>query len=679
MVFFFRIDQLTSAMESETPPLAPPPGIYPPGVMIPKFPGKMPFGMPPVVPPGIPPMGLPKGPPPFGFIKPEDLEVRFWRDYLDEQTGKVYYYNVKTKKKQWLMPYGYIKMSRKDQLRAIEAKQIGQTEWKVVTAFGGETYYYNSKTRKSAWKLPDEFHEKVKQEEMTPQDKQAKEEKKIDIKKEIEETEEEYEEEEYEEEEDYQPMVIEEPPKVVENRYGKLLDIRTTKEVKEETPLDDTPQTLDGIRALSHDKQIALFNKLLEEKAINRHSSWATAQPLIVDDIRFKAINSLVERRALVDSFIKKLKKSYKQEKKMAKKSKEDQFNTLVDEALTKDDRISFQKFHSEYKDKERYNVLGSDKDAEHLFYARKDELKKIEKKQIRVAEKEFEQLLEERVYDELKRNSRLTWNDLKYDLRGDKRYHIDLLATEDREDIFYKFKRNLRLEGHKRERSDKSKRMDEVYRLKEDMEWRAKQAKIKLIKKTESEHFEALLAEYVKNSSHNWEYWSNALSDDPRFDTEYLTAFEKEQLFDQRISSLFSNKEQMFHQLLTETEKINISSNWDDIRDHIANDPRYIALQEDEDKQILIFNNYVSELNSKMKHDLLDLLEDTKINPSINLESKKEKKELLELLRGDHRWTTYNDFPEKREIILQDYVMDIRNVNGTGGSNMDNNSDSDD
>lgn len=598
---------------------------------------------------------IPKGiPPPSFYLKPEELDVRNWRDYKDKD-GKVYYYNRKTKKSQWRIPFGYIKLSPKDRLRPISSKQIGKSEWKIVTTFAGQVYYYNFVTGLTTWKLPEDFYNNVVINEAEEETKPVKHEPTQPIENKVNNG------------QDSESEVDEESG---ESSFEDEIDpIPSDNEIEEvnsdiDSHEDDT-LTLDRLKAMSHQEQIDHFNEMLKELDVDRHSSWTTIHPKVISDIRFNAISSIVEKRAIVENYIKTLKKEFKKQKKERRKTLQDDFFTLVDEALKNDRHISFRDFVRQFSDRKQFKALKNEHES--LFNNRKDQARQKRKEDFKKAEEEFISLLQDHVADIITESPSLHWEDIKNDLRDDPRYHLDTLMREDRANLFYDFKKSMRTYRNRNDLNN-HKHIKEATRQKSIMDRRNRELKIKHLKATEEAHFKALLAEYVKSPSKPWAYWSEELERDPRFHAKYLSASDKEHLFSQRVDSILDFKETNFLQLLRENGQISISTSWDEAKEILSSDSRYISLN-DEERRVLIFKKYISDSKSKMERDLITLLDETKINPKINIHEKKERTDLIELIRGDHRWRQLEPFHEMRQSIFEKYISDLKLREGIGMS----------
>lgn len=92
--------------------------------------------------------------------------------------------------------------------------------------------------------------------------------------------------------------------------------------------------------------------------------------------------------------------------------------------------------------------------------------------------------------------------------------------------------------------------------------------------------HFNALLADLVRNSDSSWKEAKKALKKDHRYDlVEALNRDEKERLFEEHIKQLTKKKRDKFREMLDELPQIQLTSSWKEIKKLIRDDPRYLKL----------------------------------------------------------------------------------------------------
>lgn len=94
---------------------------------------------------------------------------------------------------------------------------------------------------------------------------------------------------------------------------------------------------------------------------------------------------------------------------------------------------------------------------------------------------------------------------------------------------------------------------------------------------KFSSQHFNALLADLVRNADLGWREVKRTLRKDHRWDlVESLSREEKEKLFNDHIELLLRKKREKFRELLDETPEVTLTSTWKEIKRIVKEDPRY-------------------------------------------------------------------------------------------------------
>ena len=89
-----------------------------------------------------------------------------WKEMTDKNTGKKFYYNTVTRKTQWTLPKATavaeqvnVESDRQtNDHTSSTATAESRSDWKEMTdKNSGKTFYYNVKTRKTQWEKPAEF------------------------------------------------------------------------------------------------------------------------------------------------------------------------------------------------------------------------------------------------------------------------------------------------------------------------------------------------------------------------------------------------------------------------------------------------------------------------------------------------------------------------------------------
>jgi len=83
----------------------------------------------------------------------------------------------------------------------------------------------------------------------------------------------------------------------------------------------------------------------------------------------------------------------------------------------------------------------------------------------------------------------------------------------------------------------------------------------------------------------------------------------------------------------LADTDRIELTSEWDQIKPFIESDPRYKSVERDNQREML-FNRFMKELRRKAEADLIKLFDETKKFTRSMLKNKSELNDIIELLR---------------------------------------------
>eukprot|EP01121_Diplochlamys_sp_Union-15-3_P016713 TRINITY_DN5738_c0_g1_i9.p1 TRINITY_DN5738_c0_g1~~TRINITY_DN5738_c0_g1_i9.p1 ORF type:complete len:308 (-),score=63.20 TRINITY_DN5738_c0_g1_i9:21-944(-) len=278
-------------------------------------------------------------------------------------------------------------------------------------------------------------------------------------------------------------------------------------------------------------------------------------------------------------------------------------------------------------------------------------------------------------------------WSKVKKGLESDPRYHKDILTSKDRQRLFKDFLKQLAKEEEEkrqrklREEASIREREKEVRKFKEINERRMLRDRERLQQDEALQMYKALLTEKIHHPQTTWSEAKEKISKDKRYKTNSLSREEKERLFLEHLKDLEGNKQRGFRQLLTETDKINITSKWEDIRELIKDDER--SLRSDQFKVHLfkqqffflnrykripkerhreaMFNRYRKDIEKRALDDFHSLLRDT---PQITAASKtlgEEYEMLLDYIRGDKRYKALECISKERENMIKDYIHKLK------------------
>lgn len=273
-------------------------------------------------------------------------------------------------------------------------------------------------------------------------------------------------------------------------------------------------------------------------------------------------------------------------------------------------------------------------------------------------------------------RNSR--WSDTKKKINSDPRYEaVD--SSSRREDWFKDYVKNLDdVQSEDEDRKEQEKAREKQERIEASIKKREEEVKQSLStslrerdkereqhKKDEAiQHFNALLADLVRNYEVTWRDTRKQLRKDHRWElTDSLEKEEKEKLFDTHIEGLFKRNKNMFHTLLDETD-ISLTSTWKEVRKQIKEDPRYVKFSGSDRKREKEFTDYMREKFVNAKADFRELLKETKVitfqTRKLVEENEAHLDDIEKVLENDKRYLTLDCVPDERKKILVSHIEEL-------------------
>ncbi|PNF26329.1 hypothetical protein B7P43_G02672 [Cryptotermes secundus] len=178
-------------------------------------------------------------------------------------------------------------------------------------------------------------------------------------------------------------------------------------------------------------------------------------------------------------------------------------------------------------------------------------------------------------------------------------------------------------------------------------------------------QHFNALLADLVRNAELAWREAKRQLRKDHRWElAELLDREEKEKLFNQHIEQLAKKKKEKFRELLDETGEVTLTSSWKEIKKLVKDDPRYSKFSSSDRKCEREFKEYIKDKLVAAKADFRELLQETKLinHKSLKLVQENEQhiREIEEILKKDRRYLVLDYMPDERTKLIVTYLEDL-------------------
>ncbi|XP_015785267.1 transcription elongation regulator 1 [Tetranychus urticae] len=555
----------------------------------------------------------------------------------------------------------------RDKSKPISSTPVSGTPWCVVWTGDNKVFFYNPSTKTSVWERPPDLKNRPEVDKLVkappkpddpsaspPQEKRPaeNEEEKV-VKK--------------------QKKADEEMEK--ENKKDPSTDIQIIAAKQRETiPLEERTQ---------------MFRAMLVEKEVSAFSTWEKELQKIVFDSRYLLLTSK-ERKQVFDKYVKEKAEEERREKRQRIKQQRDEFRKLLEEANVTY-KTSFHDFAHKYSKDERYRAIDKQKDRENLFNDYISELRRKEKEE-KAAQREkakqgFIELLKEQ--KNLDRYSK--WFDVKEKIRDDPRYKA-LDSSSAREDTFKSYVSGL--SSHRNDGNDGGSggdRKDENVDGKDAREKEKQEAIEASLREREKEvarelsthlrerdkereqhkhaeaveHFNALLADLIRNPDVSWREGKKMLKKDHRWDlVDSLDRDEKEKLFNDHIDNLYKKKREKFRELLDEVREITLTSTWRDIRRSIKDDPRYIKFSSSDRKCEREFKEYMKDKLTLAKNQFRELLKETKIitykSKKMIEDSEQHLQDIVAILQNDKRYLILDCIEDERRHLLMSYIDEL-------------------
>lgn len=347
------------------------------------------------------------------------------------------------------------------------------------------------------------------------------------------------------------------------------------------------------------------FKLLIEEANVHPKSSFTDFSARFSRDERFKAIEKMRERENLFADYLDELRRKEKDEKHQRKEQIRKDFFELLREQKEIDRHTHWMDIKKSLDEDPRYKAVNDSVLREDYFYdyikilkeeRRKKKAKKSVKKDKKKKSKDKEQSIKDKPEDGKDEPTKTSGETLEK--KADKDESSPMEVSEIKSD-----------EGSEKSDSDRDEEDgehsgtdSEHERLRKDRDRQARaEASIKErereVQRTLAEnfrerdkerlhhkrdeavrHFNALLADLVRNADLTWKEVKKQLKKDHRWElVESLDREEKERLFNDHISSLAKKKRDKFREMLDEIPNLELTSSWKTVKKQVRDDSRML------------------------------------------------------------------------------------------------------
>ncbi|XP_017786660.1 PREDICTED: transcription elongation regulator 1 isoform X2 [Nicrophorus vespilloides] len=419
------------------------------------------------------------------------------------------------------------------------------------------------------------------------------------------------------------------------------------------------------------------FRKLLSESHLHGKSSFSEFAQKYAKDERFKGVEKMRERESLFNEYLIDVRRREKEEKSQRREQVKKDFIAMLREHSDIDRHTRWSDIKKKFDGDSRYKAVDSSGQREDWFreYCKilKDEKKRAkerdrehkkdrtDREKHKKKDKDKESERKERKKSESNKSDREKEDGEAEEVEPEKEpedqdegKNSDVEKAQEIKDK----ERQARAEASMREREKEVQRTLATHMRDRDKEREQH-------KRDESiQHFNALLADLVRNAELGWKEVKRILRKDHRWDlADSLPKEEKETFFNIHIESILRKKREKFRELLDETSDVNLTSTWKEIKKVIKEDPRYTKFASSErcEKE---FKDYLKDKLVAAKGHFKELLQESKLITHKSLQTVRENQshmnEIEEILKNDKRYLVLDFIPQERTQLILNYLEEL-------------------
>ncbi|XP_044756362.1 transcription elongation regulator 1-like isoform X2 [Coccinella septempunctata] len=412
------------------------------------------------------------------------------------------------------------------------------------------------------------------------------------------------------------------------------------------------------------------YRRLLQESHLHGKSSFSDFAQKYAKEERFKGVEKMRERESLFNEYLIEVRKREKEEKNQKREQVKKDFFVLLREHSDIDRHSYWGDVKRKLDSDARYKAVESSGQREDWFREYCKMLKE-EKKKAKEKDREHKREKEKHKKKDKDKEREKDRHKDKEDKGKDKDKHKkDKDVTDD-----------VKIEEHESievEDSEKEKDKDKQARVEASLREREKEVQRTLAnhmrdrdkerehhKREEAiQHFNALLADLVRDPELSWREVKRILRKDHRWDlADSLGREEKEKLFNEHIDQLLKKKREKFRELLDETPDLTLTSTWKEIKKKIRDDPRYSKFASSERCE-REYKDYLKDKLVTAKAHFKELLQETKLITHKSLQTLRENQghmqEIEDILMNDKRYLVLDHIPEERTQLILNYLEEL-------------------
>ncbi|XP_053674018.1 transcription elongation regulator 1 [Anopheles nili] len=422
------------------------------------------------------------------------------------------------------------------------------------------------------------------------------------------------------------------------------------------------------------------FRTLMETAHLHGKSSFSEFAQKYGKDERFKVIEKIRERESLFNEYIVEVRKREKEEKQSRKDQMKKDFLAMLRERSDVNRHTRLSDVRKKLEGDSRYKAIVEHSLREELF---DDYIRAIKEEKRKVKEKEREKDHKERSNRSDHRSSRRS-RERSRDKRSRSNERDTALHkgssnennaannnvdddegedcnTSDEDEIERQQKerdRKLRAEASIKEREKEVQRTLATHLRDRDKERQHHQ------RDEAMRHFNALLADLVRNADFTWKEVKKLLKKDHRWELiSMLDRDDRERLFNEHIANLVRKKRDKFREMLDEIASLELTSQWKEIKKMIRDDPRYLKYNSSERGE-REFRDYIKDKTASAKLAFRELLQECKFITHKSLELYRENanhlREVEDILRNDRRYLVLHHIATDRTQMILAHLEEL-------------------
>ncbi|KAK9874985.1 hypothetical protein WA026_005800 [Henosepilachna vigintioctopunctata] len=413
------------------------------------------------------------------------------------------------------------------------------------------------------------------------------------------------------------------------------------------------------------------YRKLLQEGHLHGKSSFSDFAQKYAKDERFKGVEKMRERESLFNEYLIEVRKREKEEKNQRREQVKKDFFALLREHSEIDRHSYWGDVKRKVDSDPRYKAVESSGQREDWF---REYCKILKEERKKAKEKDREHKREKEKHkkkDKDKDREKERHKDKEEKVKDKDKHKKDkeVVESETKDD---------RESPEKEEDPEKEKDKDKQARVEASLREREKEVQRTLAnhmrdrdkerehhKREEAiQHFNALLADLVRDPELSWREVKRILRKDHRWDlADSLGREEKEKLFNEHLDQLLKKKREKFRELLDETQDMTLTSSWKEIKKKIRDDPRYSKFASSERCE-REFKDYLKDKLVAAKAQFKELLQETKLITHKSLQTLRENQghmqEIEDILMNDKRYLVLDHIPEERTQLVLNYLEEL-------------------